>query len=158
MKKLTVVGAIAAGALLTGCGASAPPNAEESVSDGPAAESSTFTVSGELRLADVQSTRKDGDPCSGAGGYADIRGGAQVKISDSAGSIVGLGELEAGRAEDVISQNDGTEDCVFAFTVSDISESGNIYGVEVSHRGIVQFPRQEADSVVVTLGDYKFDL
>ena len=112
----------------------------------------TFDVTGTLTLSRVMLYGSDGDSCSGIEGYDDIRTGTQVKVSDDTGKIVGLGALKAGLARDSKPSWKGTDLCVFDFEVKGIPDSGAIYGVEVSHRGVVQFTRDQADSVSLTLG------
>ena len=65
-------------------------------------------------------------------GYDDIAEGAQVVITDQFGATVAIGELEAG----IISMG-GTY--LFQFTVRDVPPGKRFYGVEVSHRGRVQY-------------------
>lgn len=86
----------------------------------------------------------DGQPCEGDLGYSDVTAGADVVVRNSKGDEVGLGELGTGKA------HDGA--CVFRFTVRDVKGSGNIFSVEIGHRGEVSFKRPEAGSVALTLG------
>ena len=113
-----------------------------------------FDVKGSLSLRHVEAFASEGDACSGDGGYDDITAGAQVKVSDDAGKVVGLGSLASGVARKSSNWgNGGTDQCVFEFAVPDVPlGSGTIYGVEVSHRGVIQFTRDQADQVALTLG------
>ena len=141
MKKLAVLVAL----LLT-AGCSGLPGSTPS----PTA----FDVKGTLTLRHVEAFAAEGDACSGDGGYSDISAGAQVKVSDNAGKVVGLGNLGAGTAHKSASWgNGGTDQCVFEFTVLGVPIGGEaIYGVEVTHRGVIQFTRDQADQVELTLG------
>lgn len=113
----------------------------------------TFAARGTLRLADgIGPAWPLGESCSGRGGYADIREGAQVTVTDSTGAVVALSELSDG----VVTDNpelQGSKVCEFAFSLRDVPAGRGIYGVEVSHRGAVRF--QEVDmfrDIGLTLG------
>ena len=135
--------AAASFALVTGC--SAAPAATPTA---PA----TFDVKGTIAVTLILFDASDGDPCTTTGGYDDIRTGTQVKVSDASGKIVGLGALSSGLARDTDTSWRGTNKCEFSFSVTGIPEGGEIFGVEVSHRGVVQFTRNQADQVALTLG------
>ena len=131
--------------LLGGCSSVPTPTPTPT---GPA----TFEVRGSLTLSRVMLYGEEGNECSGIDGYNDMSGGTQVKVSDSAGKVIGLGELEPGVARQTNEGQQGTNVCVFDFTVSDVPEGDGIFGVEVSHRGVIQFTRADADEVLLTLG------
>ena len=134
--------AVAICTLITGC--SAPAAATPTA---PA----TFDVAGTMTITRVMLDGAEGDVCTGGDGYDDMKPGAQVKISDGAGKVIGLGALGPGAARDT-QEWAGTDQCVFDFTVTGIPEdSGPIYGVEVSRRGVVQFTRDQARSLALTL-------
>lgn len=104
---------------------------------------STF-VSGTLTLH--QGTGKRGTPCYGEGGYGDIGVGTQVIVTDAASATVALGRLDEG-ARDVAG------DCVFPFSLM-VPTGPRIYGIEVAHRGRVQFEAEALrQPVSLTLGD-----
>jgi len=118
-----------------------------------------LTAHGELQLDGVPAdnppgTRIVGAPCSATkAGYSDIRYGAQVKVTDAAGAVVGVGSLGRG----VFMVDPGLGDpfrlCAFPFSVVDIPGGRGPYGVEVSHRGIVLFAEADlADEITLTLG------
>ncbi len=89
-------------------------------------------------------------PLSG-GGYADIRSGTQVTVYDSAGKAVALGRL--GIAAPAANVGERTNRCYFALDVDGVPEGSAIYSVEVSHRGRVQFTRDQLRDVIdLTLG------
>ena len=100
---------------------------------------STFSVSGTITLRSVSGWRTDYGVCYGLGGYSDIRQGAQVKVTDAAGKVVGLGDLGAGQQVGSL-----LEGCAFTFGVVGVPADGDIYGVEVTNRGIVQFKKADA--------------
>lgn len=108
---------------------------------------STFSVSGTITLRSVSGWRTDYGVCYGLGGYSDIRQGAQVKVTDAAGKVVGLGDLGAGQQVGSL-----LEGCAFTFGVVGVPADGDIYGVEVTNRGIVQFKKADAGSLSLTLG------
>lgn len=84
---------------------------------------------------------------TGSGGaFSDLRPGAQVVVSDAAAKTLALGELGPGR-------QDGIGGCVFAFTVKNVPSGQQFYGVEVAHRGRVQYPAEQlAKPLTLTLG------
>lgn len=95
------------------------------------------------------------DPCViRSDGYADIREGAQVTITDDTGQVVALDTLDAGKIETVQPWLNGTTaaaTCNFPFVI-DAAPERPFYGVEIAHRGIVRFSRdQVADSLHLTL-------
>lgn len=70
--------------------------------------------------------------CTTGAGYDDIRQGAQVVVSDAAGKTIALGQLGGGSWKRDVG-------CVFLFTVPDVPMAGEFFGLEVSHRGRVQY-------------------
>lgn len=81
--------------------------------------------------------------CEGAGGFADIVGGAQVTVLDEDGTILGVGELEDGLIAAAVGQT-GLE-CEFEFEVTDIPLDRAFYSIEVGGelRGDVTFTADE---------------
>ena len=111
----------------------------------------TFTVLGHLDLTDAASVFQplhDGSCLIVGNGYADIVSGASVVITDPAGKTIALGALGDGR----VAAGDSTT-CDFPFTVPDVPAGAKFYGVEIAHRGIVQFPEaQMKNDPQMTLG------
>lgn len=122
---------------------------------GPAGASSpsasVFGVAGTLTIDEKWVSGEEGGRCSGLAAFDDVVAGAQVKVTDAAGTIVGLGALAAGVARDTQPASRGTETCEFTFNVEGIPDEGEIFGVEVARRGVVQFRRDEASDVRLTL-------
>ncbi|MEV0616179.1 hypothetical protein AB0I81_22890 [Nonomuraea sp. NPDC050404] len=84
--------------------------------------------------------------CRGGGGFDDLREGAQVVVSDAAGKTIALGQLGAGSWKRGVG-------CIFLFTVADVPGGLDFYGVEVSHRGRVQYTAaQLAAPVELSIG------
>ena len=134
--------------VLTSCnGKTAPPAA-------PTPD--TFNVTGEMTLTDGSGfdpsySGHKGDDCYGMGGYGDINQGAQVVVSNSKGEQIALGELDGG----VLTPLPGTQGmglfyCTFTFTITDVPADGEIFSVEVTHRGSVNFHKGEP--VALSLG------
>lgn len=96
----------------------------------------SVTITGEVTL--VSRTGIDGTvvDCSGRGGYADLREGAQVVVTGPSGEVVGVTQLGTGH----VPQN---ATCTWAFSV-DVPER-DIYGVKVATRNVLQFTRAEVD-------------
>jgi len=104
---------------------------------------STLTISGVLELRSA-STATDGGHCSGTGGYSDIAAGADVTVTDAAGTIVAIGALGAGTIADMA--------CAFPFSVSAPAGKG-FYGLTIGHRSKVQYSESAlAQPVHLSLG------
>lgn len=93
-----------------------------------------ITVAGSVT---IKSNIDGGKTCQGTGGFDDIRAGTSVVIHDSAGKTVATGQLDEGVGSDLATSQIALT-CRFPFTVQDVPHQ-KFYGVEVSHRGIVQF-------------------
>lgn len=91
----------------------------------------TVPLTGELRPIDTQ--------CDGSGGYSDMRAGAAVAVTDPASKTIALGNLGPGRVDG----STGHQLCEFAFEVAGVPSGAGFYGVEVGHRGRIQYA--EAD-------------
>jgi hypothetical protein len=88
-------------------------------------------VRGRFVLADRDGfTAVDGGHCAGNGGYSDISTGTQIVVTDDAGRTVAVGKLGEG--------NWINSYCELPFAV-DVPAGSGFYGIEVSHRGRVQY-------------------
>lgn len=115
----------------------------------------TFTASGTLTLAQTAFVSDISAPCEGKDGYADIRQGTQVKISDGSGKVIAIGTLGAGKGSSILGDTYSRKTithCTFAFEVEDVPAGEAIYGVEVSRRGVINFTAENADKIALTLG------
>ncbi|MEO3863693.1 hypothetical protein [Acrocarpospora sp. B8E8] len=84
--------------------------------------------------------------CQLSDGYNDINEGAQVVVSDASAKTLAIGRLGRGNLTEPFS-------CSFSFTVSGVPAGEKSYGVEVSHRGRIQYPAAElAQPLALTLG------
>lgn len=84
--------------------------------------------------------------CAGMGGYSDIAEGTSVTITDGSDRTIALTHLEKGI------YIDGVPGCMFGFQVK-VPANLNFYGIQVSHRGNVQFSKSDMKSGPgVTLG------
>ena len=147
MKRITT--ALVALALVAGCGG---PTEAATVPTAPTPTppaTITVFVTMDLRQTDFGATA--GRSCAGKRGYDDIRAGAQVKVTDAAGSVVALGELGAGETVDTWPELKGTDICRFEARVAGVPKSGGILGVEVSSRGVVNFTPDGGSTTNVTL-------
>lgn len=79
--------------------------------------------------------------CRGYNAYGDIAEGATVTIKDAGGKVVATTKLEPGKPASGESGPTPRE-CTFRFIAEDVPDS-EFYGVEVSHRGVVQFSKQQ---------------
>jgi hypothetical protein len=114
------IAAVAASALVVG------PKVGEAVE-----ESSTFDIAGYFELVD-EDVHVGGGTCKGVGGYSDISNGAQVIVTDAAGQTVALGQITDGF-------NNYPGHCRFKVVVRGVPKGSDFYGIEVTHRGRVQF-------------------
>lgn len=99
------------------------------------AVSPEFSLKGEFTLLDFDGW--SGDPCSGDGGYDDIRAGLHVTVRDQTGTVLGTGALEGGTPL--------TAWCTFTFTV-DALPKADFYSVEVGRRGELTYSFEELES------------
>ena len=105
-----------------------------------------FTSTGTLSLTtDVGGIYADSGLCTGIGGYADIRAGSPVTVSDDAGRTLTQGVLAVGVGTDT--------ECVFGWTVT-VPAGPGFYRVAVGHRNGLVLPSAElrAGHVGITLG------
>lgn len=112
------------------------------------AASSTVSITGS-----VQVTLPEDDiwpsPCTGMGGYSDIAAGTQVVISDETGTTIAVGRLQPGVA---IGTPPVGHACRLRFSVN-APGGHSFYGIEISHRGRLQYPRAALDQpLALTLG------
>lgn len=105
----------------------------------------TFTVTGSVELKDGQYEQHAGNPatCEGAGGYSDIRGGADVSIADANGKTVATGRFQTGSPR--------TGWCSLWFTITDVPRGAGPYGFWVTHRGPKPYTEAELEKPL-TLG------
>lgn len=133
---IAVVGAAVILAI-AGCGGDAEP---ETAAAKPAAEA--LTVSGKLTLK-LPNFEWNPGTCTGRNALANVAQGAEVVVTDNAGTTVGLGKL--GPGEPTLNPADQTraESCAFMFAVGDVLAGKGFYGVEVAGHGRVQFPEAQ---------------
>jgi hypothetical protein len=105
----------------------------------------TFDLTGSITLKHGDYVGDSSGACAGSSGYDDVTGGAGVTITDQAGTVIATGTLDAGNTQ--------SAGCKLAFTVT-VPASKPFYGVQVSHRGVVQFSGDQAKSggVALSLG------
>jgi hypothetical protein len=135
--------AIAAALLtLTACGRPAP--APAAASSPPAA----FTITGAVNL-DVGNFTWDSDTmsCAGKDGYDDLAPGAQTIVTDPAGTTIAVGQITTGKAQ--MDDDDGqAASCALSFVVNDVPAGKGFYGIEVSHRGRLQYSELQAHGIL----------
>ncbi|MFF4417498.1 hypothetical protein ACFYY8_33655 [Streptosporangium sp. NPDC001559] len=104
-------------------------------------------MSGTVTVADFSAvTTMDEVRCATRGGYSDIQEGAQVVVTDASSTTIALGRLAYG------SWNRHTG-CVFLFNVEGVPGGHKFYGVEVSHRGRLQYTAEQvAQPLALTIG------
>jgi hypothetical protein len=91
----------------------------------------TMTVPIDESISDLSdgSSVSDGT-CSIGSGYSDISKGAQVIVKNASDKTVAIGKLTSERVND-------NGDCSFGFSVPNVPTGLKIYGIEVTHRGVV---------------------
>lgn len=92
--------------------------------------SPSMTVTGTVTL-DIEDMTNNGTECAGKRGYADLKIGTPVVVTDATGKTVGMGAI--------VTAKEISERCVMTFKVADVPKGSDFYGVAVSHRGVVQF-------------------
>jgi hypothetical protein len=101
--------------------------------------SPNMTVTGTVTL-ELDDMTNSGTACWGKRGYADLKAGAPVVVTNAAGKTVGMGAIDSGK--EVGGQ------CVLTFKVKDVPKGSDFYGVAVSHRGVVQFSADDVKKPV----------
>lgn len=105
-------------------------------------------IRGQLRLPGGNTTvDEDGAPCW-SGRYDDIEEGAQVVVTDESGETIGVGKLQEGFVEVPKGFDFAARDCVFKFVVRGVPRDREFYGIEVTHRGVVQIPAPQITEYV----------
>jgi hypothetical protein len=145
MKKVAV--GIAFAALLVGvagCGSAEPQGATSTpAAASPSPTPAVFTIHGSITIAGLWNG--PGEVCRTSGGYDDIKAGTQVTVTDAAGKVIALGDLDAG-----VSSKTG---CEFDFSVTGVPDGSDFYSVEVAHRGELRYTRADLNSPLsLTLG------
>jgi len=114
----------------------------------------SHTLSGTFTLTDGAGSYRagwtEGDPCSGSGGYADIRAGTQVVVTDGTGNVLAKSELGSGSGLKGEIQ-DMVLSCKFNFDVSSVPKS-DFYKVSVGHRGELTYSYAEMQQNAWTVG------
>jgi len=105
---------------------------------------SKFTLQGTLTLTDKNAQFEKGKPCSGDGGYNDIREMADVKIRNGSDDIIAVSQLQEGEAID-------SSTCKFSYVVNNVPRT-SIYQIEVSDRGNLTYSYDKLKS-----GDFTVD-
>lgn len=114
----------------------------------------TLTVRGTVTvpMAPVDPTEEvasNGDACTAGVGFADVRAGGQVVVTDQDGHTAGVGRLGGGRMAAVDAASD-SGDCRFSFAVSDVEGGRKHYAFHVggSAREATQVSPDQLDSPV----------
>lgn len=107
------------------------------------------TITGKVGLTDIDGDWTEGEPCSGSGGYEDLREGARVTVADGGGETIAVGRVDDSKAENEFG-------CLLSFTVEDVPSS-DFYDIEVASRGGLKYSHQELEDdewdVFLTIGD-----
>lgn len=141
MRRISIAVALAL-LTLSGCGGA----------DKPAAAASSppemFTVTGSmtLGLGDFEGNTAT-QTCWGKGGFDDMKAGTQVVVSDPAGATIAVGSMLDGQTQYGDLEVGGEplqSSCQISFIVKNVPAGKGFYGVEVSHRGRLQYTESEA--------------
>ncbi|MFI9558911.1 hypothetical protein [Nonomuraea endophytica] len=119
------------------------------------ASPSTFTVTGTVTVPGGSTARGlDGETCVMDGGYSDIAEGAQVVITNAAGTTIALGRLGEGILDTPGPDEPYGSHCEFSFKVEKVPAGAAFYGIEVAHRGRLQYTAESIKQPLrLTLGD-----
>lgn len=107
----------------------------------------SIDVRGDVTVNDPGGIRVAGNACE-SDGYADVRAGTQVVVTDAAGDVVAMATLGPGSN----AARPGGGWCTFPFT-ADVPAGSDFYGVEVASRGVVRLTADQlAAGVHLTIG------
>ncbi|MEU2409123.1 hypothetical protein ABZ609_33135 [Streptomyces rubiginosohelvolus] len=99
----------------------------------------TFTLEGEFTLTEEAVSDGIGG-CEGSGGYSDIQLGTSVTVYDAAGTVIATSAL-------ILSEFDeAAGSCTYDVSVEDVPADEDFYQLEISHRGKLHLPAEEAKS------------
>ncbi|HET8640561.1 MAG TPA: hypothetical protein VFM37_01420 [Pseudonocardiaceae bacterium] len=143
---LLVAGLVAAATLVLGGRGDAEPVAEPT---SPTPDRVVFSVNGTFVLIDRDAFWQVGESCRGDSGFSDIQPGAQIVVTDPSGRTVGIGMITGGEALSI-------SRCRFEVAVHGIPRGLGFYGIEITHRGVVEFAEQRlltGGPVELSLGD-----
>lgn len=138
-----VLGALLLLPLLTACGGDELDRPAAAAAPSP----KPLVVLGSVDLGHSEfGWNRDPLACWGSGGYGDLKTGAQVVVTDAAGATIAVGSI--------IKSNPGTswveetdtyraDSCTLDFRVADVPPGKGFYGVEVTHRGQVQYAEND---------------
>ncbi len=116
--------------------------AQSGVIGNPFSDARTVTGTVILNDGDFINT---GSACYGMGGFEDIRPGAKVSITDAAQQTVAVGVIE--------SASEAGNECHLNFLVEDVPRGEDFYGIEVTHRGRVQYTAADLEQpLTISLG------
>lgn len=96
--------------------------------------SPNMTVAGTVTLG-LDDMNNNGTACWGERGFADLKTGAPVVVTDAAGKTVGTGSIVSGK------EIGGR--CWLTFKVEDVPKGSDFYGVTVARRDVVQLSAEE---------------
>lgn len=102
--------------------------------------SGMHTLEGSMEVIEslpLEDANSIGAPCTGLGGFDDLRRGTTVMVKDENGKVLAVGKLEGGLVV-------ALETCRFTFKVANIPDA-DFYQIEVSHRGALTYSRGDLD-------------
>lgn len=85
-----------------------------------------------------------GNTCTGEGGYDDIEEGAQIKVTNEDGTLIGTASLGRG------SRVEGRR-CRFEWTASDLPDAA-FYNFELGRRGELTYSKADMEAADWTVG------
>lgn len=106
-----------------------------------------MTVKGQVDLLFEMSNGNDHANCFGKGGLSDLKGGAQVVITDAAGATVAVTSLRPG----VLDLSGAPYLCVLRFEAS-VPAGKGFYGVQIANRERVQYPEAQLGQIKLSVG------
>lgn len=101
-------------------------------------EDKTPAIAGHFLLKDPK-VRTPGAECAGSGGYDDIHAGAQVRVTNEDGKVLGVSALGSGTPAGLY--------CSFSFTVDPLPKA-SVYSFEVSRRGQISYTAKQLETAL----------
>jgi hypothetical protein len=138
--------------LVSGCNGDGGGSEDASVSDDEGSQPESITVAGSLKTLGGADELPDGG-CEGNAfvGFDDLAEGAAVTVTDSSGSKVALGMLDAGRLANLPRGYEPPlglrKACQFPFIINDVPAGDPVYSLEISNRGSVDFSPEDSESL-----------
>lgn len=153
---------VAVAVLAAGAGVGATLYATRPNTPAPPAQVQTITIQGDVTVpADTNNSDSSrGGRCFSDTGYKDISAGAQINITNQAGTVLATGVLNDGLTSATLPQlnpsdGDFADKCSYHFIISDVSGDATNYGIQVGNtfRGVLHYSKaQVQETLDISIG------